>query len=98
MAYHPLRGVPGTGVPGVVYLIHLDQPVGHAQHYTGWYQNPRRLSYHGSAGGARLLAIAAKRGISWRVVLEVPGDRNLERQLKNRGGARKRCPVCKEAS
>jgi hypothetical protein len=98
MAYHPLRGVPGTGVLGVVYLIHLDQPVGHAQHYTGWYQDPRRLEHHRQGTGAKLLAVAAQRGIGWRVVQEIPGDRNLERQLKNRGGARKRCPVCKEAS
>lgn len=97
MAYHPLRGVPGTGEPGIVYLIHLDSPVGHAQHYTGWYANPLRLEHHSKGTGANLLAVARQRGISWRVAEAIPGDRHLERQLKNRGGAKRRCPICKEA-
>lgn len=95
MAYHPLRGVPGTGEPGFVYLIHLYEKVGHAQHYTGWYQNPRRLEHHEAGTGANLLAVARQRGIGWTVASVIPGDRNLERQLKNRGGAKRRCPVCK---
>ncbi len=95
MAYHPLRGTPGTGEPGIVYLIHLDRPVGHARHYTGWYQDPKRLAHHEAGTGANLLAVARQRGISWRVVEKIPGDRNLERKLKNQGGASRRCPICK---
>lgn len=34
--WRPLAGQPGTGVPGVVYLLAFDSPVGHARHYRGW--------------------------------------------------------------
>jgi len=84
-----------TGEMGTCYLIHLDQPVGHAHHYQGWYASPKRMAHNKAGTGARLLAVAKQRGITWRVVLEIPGDRNLERLLKNQGGARRRCPVCR---
>jgi hypothetical protein len=95
MAYHPLRAPVNSGVMGVVYLLHFSAPVGHAQHYRGWYANRARLRHHEDGTGARLCQVALERGISWQVVLEIPGDRNLERLLKNRGSARRDCPVCR---
>ena len=101
MAWHPMRGEPGTGTPGWVYLVALDEPVGHALHYRGWTEQDigaivgarhdgptvaRRLARHAGGTGARLLAVAKERGIGWTLVWAEPGDRHEERRLKNQGG------------
>jgi hypothetical protein len=41
-----------------------------------------------------MLAAAAERGISWRVVRTWAGDRALERRLKRWKNAPELCPVC----
>jgi hypothetical protein len=84
---------------GTVYLLHLSQPYGHARHYTGYAGNgarglARRLAEHGTARGARLLAVAAGAGITWELARTWPGGRARERQLKRQGGAARRCPLC----
>jgi hypothetical protein len=89
---------------GVVYLLHFDRPYGPgggancrgtAMHYTGWTSNlDRRLREHANGQGARLLAVAKEAGISWELARTWPGGRDLERRLKNRGGASRRCPLC----
>jgi hypothetical protein len=43
-----------------------------------------------------MLSVAVQRGIGWTVAKTEPGDRNRERQLKNQGGASRRCPICRE--
>jgi hypothetical protein len=97
MPYRPLRGVPGTGTMGVVYLIHFDQPYKHARHYWGWaLRMEARQRHHREGNGARLLAVILEAGIGWEVALVIPGDKNKERQMKNRGGATRLCPICKE--
>jgi predicted GIY-YIG superfamily endonuclease len=81
---------------GTVYLLHLDRPYGHARHYCGWTTDlDARLAAHTAGTGARLLAVAADAGIGWRLARTWPGvDRRRERQLKNQGGAARRCPLC----
>lgn len=81
--------------PGEVYLIHLDTPMGHARHYIGWaVQTDNRLYHHRNGTGARMLAVAAERGITFDIVRRWPGTRTLERYLKNRHNAGQLCPVC----
>lgn len=84
---------------GTVYLLHLSVPFGHARHYTGFAAGggrglARRLAEHGTGSGARLLAAARKAGITWELARTWPGTRARERQLKNQGGAARRCPLC----
>lgn len=80
---------------GTVYLLHFDQPYRHARHYTGWTSNlTHRLDEHATGHGARLLAVIAGAGITWRLARTWPGTRTRERQLKTQGGASRRCPLC----
>ena len=55
----------------LVYLIHLEQPVGRSQHYVGSSTNlALRLKHHSykrKCGGSALLREANKRGIAWRL-------------------------------
>ena len=80
----------------MVYLIHFEEKLHHAQHYIG-YTNclERRLHEHLSNSGAKILKAVKAAGIKYRVVkVWEDGDRSLERKLKNRKKARCMCPVC----
>lgn len=85
------------GFPGTVYLLHLDEPFGHARHYLG-YASPgnlhARLAHHAAGSGANLLRHVAKAGIGWQLARTWTGSRSRERQLKARGHSRA-CPVCR---
>lgn len=98
MPYRPLMAPPNSGVMGVVYLLHLDAPLHptqRAQHYTGWARVlEARDSHHRDGTGARFTQVAVQRGIGWVIAKVEPGDKNRERQLKNQGGAKRRCPIC----
>lgn len=85
-----------TGVMGTVYVLHFARPLAHARHYIGWTQNlPKRLAQHRAGYGGRLMACVSASGISYDVVHTEAGDRNRERQMKNRSSAaRRRCWVC----
>lgn len=86
-----------AGPEGVVYLLHFDRPYRHARHYTGWARQGNlagRLYHHRTGNGARLLAVLAENNIGWHLARVQDGDRNLERRLKNQGGASRRCPSC----
>jgi hypothetical protein len=90
---------PRRSTRGTVYLLHLSEPFGHARHYTGFASGggrglARRLAQHGTSSGARLLAVARAAGITWELARTWPGSRSRERQLKNQGGAARRCPLC----
>jgi hypothetical protein len=99
---------PRRNVPGTVYLIHLHElympypgaPAGScAQHYTGFAEGGaralvRRLAEHGTASGARFLYVARQAGITWELARTWEGTRAYERSLKNRGSARRYCPLC----
>jgi predicted GIY-YIG superfamily endonuclease len=80
----------------LVYTLHLWPPLGHAKHYTGSTGNLRqRLVDHALGRAARLTQVQAERGGSWVVAQTEPGGKARERQLKNWGGATRRCQVCK---
>ena len=78
-----------------VYLLHFSRRYGHAGHYTGWTSDlPRRLATHAAGQGARLLAVITEAGIEWQLARTWAGGRGRERQLKQQGGAARRCPLC----
>jgi predicted GIY-YIG superfamily endonuclease len=84
-----------TGQLGTIYLVHLDRRYGHAAHYTGWTTDlDARLEAHRQGRGSRLLAVVREAGIGWTLARTWTGDRARERQLKNEGGASRRCPEC----
>jgi hypothetical protein len=86
---------------GTVSLLCLSRPVGPtrpARHSTGWAADlDARLAEHASGRGARMLAAAAARGISWRVTRTWAGTRALERRLKGWKYGPEWCPVCMAA-
>lgn len=83
---------------GTVYLVHFDEPFGHARHYLG-YAGPgnlhARLAHHAAGSGANLLRHVAKAGIGWTLVRTWPGSRDTERRIKRRGHGPRECPVCR---
>jgi predicted GIY-YIG superfamily endonuclease len=82
---------------GTVYLLHLSAPIsGHAGHYLGYTSNLlNRIRMHAQGKGARLMQVAKERHIDFVVAKTWKGDRQLERQLKNRKNSPRLCPVCK---
>jgi predicted GIY-YIG superfamily endonuclease len=92
----PKRPLPAPGQIGVVYLIHLAEPIAHSSHYIGWALDvPARCHSHLAGTGARFLAAANERGIAWEAVRTwEPADRQFERYLKNYAQAPMLCPVC----
>jgi predicted GIY-YIG superfamily endonuclease len=84
-----------TSTTPTVYLIHFLKPYKHARHYLGYSTNlDKRITDHLCGTGARLLEVVTDAGIEWRLVRTWPGDRELERQLKNRKDAPRLCPIC----
>ena len=84
---------------GTIYLLHFDAPFGHAQHYLGWAKHlDARLQHHERGTGANLLRHVRNAGIGWQLSRTWQGDRYLERRLKNRGGAARLCPICKQCN
>ncbi len=86
---------PPALVSGTVYQLHLDPPLKHAKHYTGWTRDlDTRLAQHEAGQAARLTQVQLERGGSWRLARAEPGTRDRENQLKERGASRD-CPICK---
>lgn len=86
-----------------VYLLHFDAPLGNerhtAQHYLGSTADlPARLTEHRAGRSARMLEVLHERGIGFECVRTWPGDRTLERKLKNRKKAADLCPTCRAAA
>lgn len=79
-----------------VYLLHLDQPLAHARHYTGWSTHLEdRLEHHANGTGARFTQVLRERGITWQLARVWDGaDRRFERRLKNTKNVRRYCPIC----
>src|SRR5262249_5005396 len=78
-----------------IYLLHFDQAYQHARHYLGIADDLRaRLAKHACGNGARLMEVITGAGITWQLARTWPGDRKLERRLKNRKEAAALCPVC----
>ena len=81
--------------PGVIYLLHFDQPYQHAKHYTGWTEDLLdRLDRHAAGRGARLVEVIWQAGIGFTLVRLCEGTRATERAIKNAGGAARYCPAC----
>jgi predicted GIY-YIG superfamily endonuclease len=81
----------------MVYLIHFQTKLHHAQHYLGFASDNlmQRIEMHRTNRGAKLLAAVNDNGINWQVVrVWLNGDRCLERKLKNYKKSRCFCPVC----
>jgi hypothetical protein len=85
----------------VCYLVHLDQklgtdhPRGGARHYVGTTINlDQRLETHRAGKGARMLAAAVDRGITFDVVRTWPGGRETEKRIKAQRNAPRLCPAC----
>lgn len=92
-----LEAAQDPGRPGTVYLLHFDRPYKHAAHYTGWTTNlPDRLWQHEIGRGARLMEVVLLAGIGWQLARTWDADRAFERRLKNRHGASKYCPICRD--
>lgn len=93
----------GSHVPGTVYLLHFDRPIGHAKHYMGWAIKGRlfaRLAQHEAGNGkaSRLTRALARQGGTFTLARTWEGDRFLERRLKNRNGGTRLCPICRETA
>ena len=83
---------PTSNTP-TVYILHSRKSYRHARHYfaTNLY---KRITDHLAGMGARLLEVITDAGIDWKLARTWPGDRELERRLKNRKDAPKLCPIC----
>jgi predicted GIY-YIG superfamily endonuclease len=86
----------------MVYLIHLEKMLCHAQHYIGYTKTDRgldaRMERHRANQGGRLLRACNLNGIAWSVVRTWPGETQaFERRLKMSKRAREMCPICREA-
>ena len=86
----------------MIYLLHFEPRYRHAGHYTGFTQRADlfdRLDEHAAGGSASspLVRAAIAAGCVVYLARVYPtGDRSFERRLKNRGGAARHCPICKE--
>lgn len=88
---------------GTVYILHFDKPfpsfrngkVHYLNHYVGWATNLEgRLHHHRSGSGAKLLKAVNQAGIQYSIVVDHPGDRHLERAIKNVKNTKTFCPIC----
>lgn len=81
---------------GTIYLLHFDRPLAHARHYIGWTEDlERRLEKHARDGGAAIVRAAINEGIGIVLAATFVGTKRDEGRLKDRGGARRICPVCR---
>lgn len=83
----------------VVYLLHFETRLHHAQHYIGWVSDrrglARRLEEHRRGRGARIMAAIVRAGIDFHLVAIWHGSRAFERRLKRQKNASRLCPVCR---
>lgn len=85
-----------------VYILHLDTPLHHARHYTGFSTNGwtlrERIEHHrhGTAS-CNFTRVLHALGISFTLARVFKGkqhDRNFERALKNTKNVPYYCPIC----
>src|SRR4051794_19303238 len=93
----PVMGRRSEPQSGQVYVIHLATRLHHAGHYVGFATDlAGRIARHRTGSGARLMEVIRDAGIAWKLVKVMPGDRSLERRLKNgKNTPRRLCPVCR---
>lgn len=81
----------------MVYILHFEEPIAHAQHYVGFAQSVHledRIEKHRSGRGSRLTQVFYERGISFKVSRIIPGGRTKERKIKNWKCTPRICPIC----
>lgn len=88
----------------IVYLLHFrtsivkiqnGKPV-HVQHYLGSAIDLRkRLNKHWTGHGTPLTKAFFDRGIPFFLMRTWPGDRKVERKLKNLHNSKHLCPCCR---
>lgn len=76
----------------MIYILEFNRPLGNlanrraqARYYVGWCKDgelDRRISEHRRGEGAAITRYAVTSGISFNVVLTLPGDRTVEKQIK----------------
>lgn len=102
MPYRNPSRFPASSETCTVYLLHFSQPLGHAQHYIGMTKRDdveQRLDEHRTGRGARICRKAVEAGAELLLARVWPNrPRYYEVRLKNRGGARKLCPICRGQS
>lgn len=82
----------------MIYLLHYDRPLHHAQHYLGSCDDPQRIQDHGNGTSrARLPQVFCQLGVEFVVARTWEGGRTGERKLKNQKNARVLCPICRTA-
>lgn len=79
------------------YLLHLERPVEHAQHYIGTTDRGVYTRYveHVTGQGSPLIREAIRQGILVSLVRTWPGGHDVERQLKKGKQTRRLCPICR---
>ena len=82
----------------MIYLLHFDRPLAHAQHYLGFTDDlESRLRQHANPNGGshhRLMQVIHEQGIGFSLARAWTGDRTAERHLKSRKEGRRLCPIC----
>lgn len=82
----------------MVYLLHYERALFHAQHYIGYAETDARIDQHANGtSGAHLPAAFFRAGVSFTVSRTWDGDRTFERRLKKSHNARILCPLCRPA-
>ena len=80
----------------MIYLLHYDKPLHHAQHYLGSCDDAQRIQDHGTGTSrARLPQVFCLLGVQFVVARTWEGGRTGERKLKNQKNARVLCPICR---
>ena len=83
----------------IVYLLHFQEPLHHAQHYLGSTSDLfKRLRQHWT-GKSRVCIVNAfiKKQIPFVLAQTWQGDKRVERHLKERHNNKKLCPICRLA-
>lgn len=83
----------------MIYILHLDTPLHHAQHYVGFSTDKRTLAVrinHHRKGTARcrFTEVLREKGIGFTLARVMDGDRTLERKIKRTKSIRDYCPIC----
>ncbi|HLE04002.1 MAG TPA: hypothetical protein VI729_05225 [Anaerolineales bacterium] len=81
---------------GIIYLIHFETKLHHAQHYLGFAVDLNfRLNQHHAGNGSKLMAAVHNAAIGWIVARTWRGSRDFERRLKNLHAGPRLCPICR---
>ena len=84
----------------MLYIIHFDQPIKHAQHYIGSTTKDTlksvhaRIKKHKTGTTNALLREVKRQGIGIQVYIIGKGSYKEERAIKNCNNGRRYCPCC----